>query len=251
MSRYVGTWIDTKSFGRYLIVNSIPAIKGIQPQKLRVRFEDTGYEVDAHASNASRGLVKDVLHRSLFDVGYLGEGKYAIRLGGKPTPEGTAWTGMLRRCYDKEHQATYSTYIGCSVCPTWHNFQTFASWFTKRYKGGYHLDKDILTKGNKVYSPTTCVVVPRAINLAVHSRVKGDTDLPLGVSSRTTGRYVSSITKYGKSGIYLGLFHSVAEASSVYVREKESYVKELALQYYKAGGICEWTYRALLRWGVY
>ena len=54
------------------------------------------------------------------------------------------------------------TYIGCTVCELWHNFQNFAEWYDENYSAGmegYHLDKDIKIKGNKVYSPSTCMFV--------------------------------------------------------------------------------------------
>lgn len=34
----------------------------------------------------------------------------------------------------------------------------------KPHMEGWHLDKDILLKGNKVYSPETCAFVPAKIN---------------------------------------------------------------------------------------
>ena len=33
-------------------------------------------------------------------------------------------------------------------------------WFDKNYIEGWHLDKDLIVKGNKVYSPTTCMLPP-------------------------------------------------------------------------------------------
>ena len=35
------------------------------------------------------------------------------------------------------------------------------------YREDWHLDKDLLFKGNKVYSPETCVFIPREINLSL------------------------------------------------------------------------------------
>ena len=51
------------------------------------------------------------------------------------------------------------TYIGCTVCIEWNNFQNFAGWFNENYIEGYDLDKDIKVNGNKVYSPVTCLIV--------------------------------------------------------------------------------------------
>ena len=58
--------------------------------------------------------------------------------------------------------------MDCSVYEGWHNFQNFAKWYEDNYyeieEEQMHLDKDILVKGNKVYSPDTCVFVPETIN---------------------------------------------------------------------------------------
>jgi len=45
-----------------------------------------------------------------------------------------------------------------------------------------HLDKDILSPGNKVYSPDTCVFIPPYLNkfLTDHGRARGE--FPIGVS---------------------------------------------------------------------
>ena len=64
------------------------------------------------------------------------------------------------------------SYKGVEVCEEWYNFQNFAEWCetqkflnAKDVKGkSYQLDKDILVKGNKIYSPDTCCFVPPEIN---------------------------------------------------------------------------------------
>ncbi len=74
---------------------------------------------------------------------------------------------MLERCYDKAWQDKYKTYQGCAVHPDWHNFQTFARWHKDNYPNDgvtYHLDKDILVDGNKIYSESTCLFVTQADN---------------------------------------------------------------------------------------
>lgn len=45
----------------------------------------------------------------------------------------------------------------------------------------WHLDKDILVAGNKIYSPETCLFVPNRINSLLIRGVKTG-PLPLGVS---------------------------------------------------------------------
>ena len=71
---------------------------------------------------------------------------------------------MLIRCYNKKDLEKNPTYKNTTVCIEWCNFQNFAQWFEKNYIDDWALDKDILVKGNKVYSPETCCFVPREIN---------------------------------------------------------------------------------------
>lgn len=134
-----------------------------------VRFVDTDYFTLATKSNICSGRVKDRMKPSVCGVGYLGAGKYQITENGNTTIAYEKWSAMLQRCYN-ENSTGYKRYgaVGVSVDPVWHNFQNFAEWFDKyKFKeDGWHLDKDILVKGNVVYGPEYCCIVPRQINQA-------------------------------------------------------------------------------------
>ena len=76
---------------------------------------------------------------------------------------------MLKRCYDPKYQEKEPTYKGCTVENHLLNFQHMCKWLEENY---YEipgetmcLDKDILCKGNKIYSRNTCIFVPERINL--------------------------------------------------------------------------------------
>ena len=75
-----------------------------------------------------------------------------------------AWTAMLKRCYNPTYQANNPTYIGCTVCDEWLTFSNFKKWMMRQDFQGKQLDKDLLVKGNKLYSPETCVFVDGMIN---------------------------------------------------------------------------------------
>ena len=47
--------------------------------------------------------------------------------------------------------------------------------------GGWELDKDILVKGNKIYSPDTCCFVPKEVNTVFTKRQSKRGDYPIGV----------------------------------------------------------------------
>lgn len=100
-------------------------------------------------------------------VGVYAKGKYKSRENGKITRVYHAWSAMLQRCYDPKCQARCPTYIGCTVCDEWLNFQSFAEWFNGNHPDdglNYQLDKDLKFIGSKVYSPKACLLVSQAVN---------------------------------------------------------------------------------------
>ena len=112
--------------------------------------------------------------QSVYGVGFLGEGKYNCFKNGNHTPEYKSWSRMMERCYSETYQKNKTTYVGCSVCDEWHNFQNFAEWHHAnfpKYGGSYHLDKDIKIDGNKEYGPNTCMyVTPEENSIKAHAR---------------------------------------------------------------------------------
>ena len=137
---------------------------------------------------------------------------------------------MMQRCYGNENRPTYKDVF---VCEEWHNFQNFAKWFDDNYyeinDEMIELDKDILFKGNKIYSPETCVFAPQPINLLFRHADRGE--YPIGVeyvklkNTKKCYRAVfSQLDKY-----YL----TPEEAFEFYKEHKEMYIKEVADKYKK------------------
>lgn len=75
-----------------------------------------------------------------------------------------SWLGMLERCYSDKMHSKKPTYIGCSVCEEWLSLSKFKEWYDENCVDGWHLDKDLIHKHNKIYSPDNCVFVPAKIN---------------------------------------------------------------------------------------
>lgn len=146
-------------------------IKVLPEDKIIVQFQDSfKYEKEIHYNNYKRGTVKNPYDKSIYGVGYLGIGKYeAHNENGINTKVYDTWTNMIEICYSDNTRHNHLAYFDCTVCEEWHNFQTFAEWYAKNYyeigDGRMHLDKDILVKDNKVYSPSTCIFVPQRINM--------------------------------------------------------------------------------------
>lgn len=159
------------------------------------------------------------------------------------------WVGVLQRCYSDIWHSKYPTYKDCTICDEWKFLSNFKKWFDENYKEGYHLDKDILVKGNKVYSPSTCAFIPPRINL-LHGRSQASRgEFPVGVHKRGN-RYVASVT-LGDSHIKsLGYFITPIDAFRAYKEAKQKIIKEVAQEYYDRGEIIKRVYDALMRYEV-
>lgn len=75
-----------------------------------------------------------------------------------------AWKAVLMRSCAKEYKNKNPTYENVIICDEWLIFSNFRKWFIENHIDDYHLDKDILSLGSKIYSPETCIYVPRWLN---------------------------------------------------------------------------------------
>ena len=170
-----------------------------------------------------------------YGKGYLGEGKYKMSENGKNTDEYDIWYHMLMRCYDPKYQEKHTTYKGCKVEDYLLNFQHMCEWLDDNY---YEipgekmcLDKDILCKGNKIYSRETCIFVPQKINTLFIKCNKSRGKDPIGVYQLPSGNYqVTCNNGYGKY-IYLGTYTTEEEVFKVYKNYKEKVIKEVIDSY--------------------
>jgi len=183
------------------------------------------------------------LKPSVYGVGYRGIGKYS-----SSNKSYKIWQSMLQRCYDPKYHKTKPSYIKCEVHQEWHNFQNFAKWFEKRYTVekmlGWALDKDILIKGNRIYSPEACCLVPLEINSLFIKSGKSRGKYPIGVTK--SGKKFRA--RFGKDRDHLGIFNTPEEAFQVYKIAKEIYIKEIAYKW--RSKITEACYSALINYQV-
>lgn len=121
---------------------------------------------------------------------------------------------MLLRCYSKKEKLKLPTYDKCVVCDDWLTFSKFKLWFDKNHVEGWQLDKDLLFEGNKLYSPETCIFVPRRFNTLTTKRSRKKTT-PMGVSIDHQNRYYAYVSDGAKT-ISLGHYDKVEEAELAY-----------------------------------
>ena len=195
---------------------------------IRINDKNKAVIKDVEYKRVKNKSIKNPFHPRIYNRGFIGQGKLKSEVNGKATKHYYVWRGMFERCYDKNYQMQKRTYIGCSVSILWYNFQKFGEWFEENYKEGFVLDKDILVKGNKIYSPETCCFVPAEINIIFTSRKQCRGVYPIGVAfNKSKQKFEASLSVNGK-GTYLGTYNTPEEAFQAYKTAKENYIKEVA-----------------------
>lgn len=216
---------------------------------ITVKFDD-GYITKVSYSSIKRGTIKNPYTPVIANVGYFGEGIYKSTKNKKHTLYYNVWKEMIRRCYDTTKQKITPTYKDCTVCKEWHNFQNFAEWYNKNFYQIENevmcLDKDILHKGNKIYSPDTCVFVPMSINSLFTKRQNNRGSCPIGVYFDKSKS--DNIYKVVSNDVYLGYCQTIEQAFEKYKNHKEKRIKEVAEQY--KDKIPKKLYNAMMKYEV-
>ena len=135
-------------------------------RNVQIQFLKTGYEAKVELGSIRNGEVKDLYSPSVYGVGIIGA-KYSPKINGVQTKEYVLWKNMLRRCYSDSFKKQRPTYEGCKVSDNFLHYEYFYEWCHKQIgftNKGFDLDKDLLVKGNKVYSEDTCVFLPQEID---------------------------------------------------------------------------------------
>ena len=141
-----------------------------------------------------------------------------------------AWRSMVQRCYSKCLHDRSPRYDGCSVSDEWLSFMSFREWMAAQDWQGKHLDKDIITPNNKIYSADTCRFIDQGLNKLLTDSAKIRGKYPIGVYlNRHANKFQAYIKKYGvrKS---LGYFKTPEEAAIVYRKAKTSHIIKIALE---------------------
>ena len=223
---------------------------------VEIQFLKTGYETVVELGSIRNGNVKDPYVPSVYSVGVTGT-KYLTKINGVNTKEYILWTHMLQRCYSDTNVCDTSkkrnpTYIGCEVSENFKYYEYFYEWCHKQTgfgNKGFQLDKDLLIKGNKVYSEDSCVFLPQEINNILTKREVLRGKHLIGVSwCNTKKAFVAQVNKNKGSPEWLGSFNTELEAFNAYKTAKETFIKEQANKW--KGKIDERAYEALMNYTV-
>ena len=218
---------------------------------VEIWFLKTGFETVARLNHIRNGKVKDPYAHSVCGVGVLGT-KYQAYEYGVVTKEYALWCSMLQRCYSDTYKKKRPTYEDCKCSENFKSYEYFYEWCHGQIgfdNEDWHLDKDLLVKGNKVYSENTCVFIPKEINILLINCTASRGKHLIGVYwSKTANAFVARVSRNKGCSEHLGLFNTEIEAFNAYKQAKEAFVKEQANEW--KGKIDDRAYEALMNYEV-
>lgn len=197
---------------------------------LTILFSDGTIVTNKRYNHFLSGKIKNPNHKSVLGIGFLGEGEYNSK-----DRSYDHWKAMLHRCYNNEGKEKLKTYQDVIVCEEWHNFQNFARWYNENIwnENFTVLDKDILIRDNKTYSPDTCILVDKDINSLLLRRQNDRGSFPIGVTKDSRSEFSGYTATLTCEGVEkrLGTFRTMEEAFEKYKTEKEKHIKKIATKY--------------------
>ena len=182
--------------------------------------------------------------------------EYPSKRDGKLIKEYNLWKAMLHRCAEKCWNE-YPTYVGTTCSENFKNYSYFYEWCQSQVGFGnidekgncWHLDKDLLTKGNKVYSEDACVFIPARINTLLTKCNTKRGELPIGVCwYNITETFMAQCHNGSGNQKNLGYFDTLEEAFQAYKIFKEALIKRVAHDY--CTQLDPRAYQALLNYQV-
>lgn len=141
----------------------------------------------------------------------------------------TVWKNMITRCYSPIQLNKHPTYIDCVVCPLWRRFSSFRDWMMTQDWEGKTLDKDLLSIGNRTYSPEFCIFIEADLNVFLVDRAAARGDYPVGVYWNIRDKKYQAKCGNPFTGVrdYLGYYDCPQVAHEAWRRRKH----ELACRY--------------------
>lgn len=163
---------------------------------------------------------------SVKGVGYRGVGPHIASIHGVSTSVDKCWRNLITRTSCEKHKLSHPYHSENSICEDWKCFQTFGDWHIDHYRPGYEIDKDLLIRDNRHYSPETCVFLPKELNTLIMRGKTGRGEQPPGVFLDKNGYYIAKAC-----GVFLGSYGNPDAAFMAYKVYKEKRAKELSFHY--------------------
>lgn len=222
-----------------------------------VEFQDE-YKGKVHTNMWSfqKGNVKNPYYPMVLGIGMIGN-KYPSKINNSETKEYRAWKGIIYRCFDKKEKEKHKTYREVTCCKEWLLFENFYEWlhsqenFNNWGENRWEIDKDILFKGNKIYSPETCCLVPQNVNSLFVNKNNHRGNLPIGIKKSSKNSFLARCSNpITGEREYLGSYSTPFYAFLAYKQYKENIIKQVAELEYSKGNITKRCYDAMLKYEV-
>ena len=233
-----------------------------------IEFQDEHkYRLHTYYQAFKNGQCKNPFYPSVYGYGYLGIDKESNVPKMSEFKDGKTvntwkyrkWQKMLQRCFDNKLKEKYPTYKDVTCCDRWLCFANFLEDFEilkQEYNWNegekLNLDKDILNKGNKMYSLENCILVPQRINLLFIKKDTNRGEYPIGVSYRKQAKKYQAQCNINGKLISLGLYNTPEEAFNAYKMAKENEIKRIANECVSKGYITQESrlYNAMINYQV-
>ena len=226
-------------------------LKYVTYKDVYVVFDQTGFETVTTLQRLKQGTVTDLLAPNFSGVGFRGVGEYKTMINGVRPQYYIRWAGMISRCYADAGRKANPSYSESVIESKWYNLQNYAEWYVNHpYRNdSWEIDKDILVKGNKIYSEDTCVFVPKYINTMFTKCDKWRGDLPIGVHRvGKTECYKMMCGDGTPKRVVISGFKTPEDAFYAYKGTKENVIKMYAEKY--KDNLEPRAYKALLNYQV-
>lgn len=216
-----------------------------------VQFDnDPAQTIKTSYEHFKQGKTRNPFTQTISGIGVKGSGHDMYK-----EKEYITWHGIIDRCYSANRRKNYAYYDDCTVCEEFLYYPNFYNWITQqenyeawRSNPHFHVDKDILYKGNREYAPDKCCLVPNEINNIVRNNKRGQY-LPGVRYRKSTNKYSAECSNANKH-IYIGTFDTEYEAFLAYKKYKEAVIKQIAEREYANGMISKECRDALMRYEI-
>lgn len=243
-AEYEGSVFKTNNYGDVVV------LEYINYRDVTVKFLNTGNVRKTATSEIRKGEIRDNEAFPVYAVGIMDVPDELRR--GEPKPkEYSIWNNIRQRCYNENIRSINKTYQGVEMSENFKLYSYFKDWCKYQIgfnEDGWHLDKDILSKGAKIYSEDTCCFVPPEINCALPNNKSVRGSFPSGVIYNCTKTRYRARIQRGDTWESLGTYDTPEEAFYAYKPVKEDHIQSLAEKW--KDKIDPRVYEALMNWTI-
>lgn len=226
---------------------------------ITIEFQDDyKARIKSQYCNFKSGSIRNPYARSIYSVGMTGN-KYPTAINTYPIREYLTWHNIMQRCFSEGLKKKQPTYQDVTVCNEWLNYENFYEWlhsqpnFEKWLNGKrWAIDKDILNKGNKIYSPDNCCLIPQNVNCLFLKREADRGKYPIGVRYKDGNGFLASChNPFTNKNEKIGSYSTPEKAFYLgYKPYKEDIIKRVAQIEFDSNNITEECYRAMMNYEV-